>query len=178
MKRLLAISGSLRRVSTNAALLRAMAGNVPDGIAVEIYDGLSDLPIFNPDREGELTPAPVLDLAAKVRAADGLVIACPEYAHGIPGGLKNLLDWLVSRDEIPFKPVMLLRASSRNDISHTALQEVLRTMSVALMPETGFAIHLLGKKPEEIASILSEPPMRREMTAALEKFAAWIDTAR
>ena len=175
MKQLLGISGSLRRVSTNAALLSAMAANTPNDISVEIYDGMGDLPIFNPDREGELTPASVLDLAAKVRAADGLIISCPEYAHGIPGGLKNLLDWLVSRDEIPFKPVMLLRASSRNDISHAALQEVLRTMSVALMPETGISIHLLGKTPDDIGRILAAPDRRREMTASLEKFAAWID---
>lgn len=116
MKQFLAISGSLRRVSTNTALLQAMAGSVADDISVEIYRDMGNLPIFNPDREGELTPPPVFDLAAKVRSADGLIIACPEYAHGIPGGLKNLLDWLVSRDEIPHKPVMLLRASSRSDI--------------------------------------------------------------
>ncbi|MDB5524351.1 MAG: NADPH-dependent reductase [Rhizobium sp.] len=169
--RFLAISGSLRRVSTNTALLRAMASAAPDGIAVEFYDGLGELPIFNPDREGELTPQPVLDLAAKVRAADGLIISCPEYAHGIPGGLKNLLDWLVSRQEIPHKPVMLLRASSRNDISHAALQEVLRTMSVALMQETGIAVHLLGRKPDEIERILIAPEMRSSLSTALIAFA-------
>jgi NAD(P)H-dependent FMN reductase len=177
MKRFLAISGSLRRVSTNAALLRAMAENAPDGIAVGFYDGMGELPIFNPDREGELTPESVVDLADKVRSADGLIISCPEYAHGIPGGLKNLLDWLVSRDEIPFKPVMLLRASSRNDISHAALEEVLRTMSVSLMPETGMAIHLLGKKPEEIEAILAAPEQRADMVAALEGFALFVNNA-
>lgn len=174
MTRLLAISGSLRRASTNTALLRAMTENAPSGVTVEIYEGLGDLPIFNPDREGDLTPAEVIQLGEKVRAADGIVISCPEYAHGIPGGLKNALDWLVSRDEIPFKPVMLVRASSRNDISHAALQEVLRTMSTALMPETRIAIHLLGKKPDDIGRILSEPQMQQAMAAALTRFATWI----
>jgi chromate reductase len=120
--RLLAISGSLRRVSTNSALLRAMAGNAPAGVSIDLFEGLGNLPIFNPDREGDLTPQPVLDFARQVGEADGLIIACPEYAHGIPGGLKNALDWLVSRDEIPFKPVMLVRASNRNDISDAALR--------------------------------------------------------
>ena len=175
MKRFLAISGSLRRVSTNTALIQAMAGSVAEDVTVEIYRGMGELPIFNPDREGELTPSPVLDLAAKIRSADGLIIACPEYAHGIPGGLKNLLDWQVSRDEIPHKPVMLMRASSRSDISHAALEEVLRTMSVRLMPEPGIAIHLLGKKPDEVERILSEPAMRSNLSTALRTFAEWID---
>jgi NAD(P)H-dependent FMN reductase len=178
MKRFLAISGSLRRVSTNAALLRTLASAAPAAIEVEIYDGMGSLPIFNPDDEGERTPQTVRDLGNRIRAADGLIISCPEYAHGIPGGIKNLLDWLVSRDEIPFKPVMLLRGSSRNDISHAALQDVLRTMSAALMPEAGFAMHLLGKTPDEIGRILAEPEHRRELAAALETFAAWIDRER
>lgn len=174
MKRFLGLSGSLRRMSTNAALLRAMAANLPEGVALDLYDGMGDLPIFNPDREGEHTPQPVLDLAAQVRQAGGLIIACPEYAHGIPGGLKNLLDWLVSRDEIPFKPVLLLRASSRNDISHAALQEVLRTMSVALMPDTGLSIHLLGKTPAEIEEILAAADMRLALRGAVQRFMEWI----
>jgi NAD(P)H-dependent FMN reductase len=178
MKRLLAISGSLRRVSTNTALLRAMMKHAPNGIAIELYDGMADLPIFNPDREGDLTPAAVDELGRRVRDADGLIVSCPEYAHGIPGGLKNLLDWLVSRDEIPGKPTMLLRASSRNDISHAALQEVLRTMSVALMPEPGISIHLISKKPDEIETIFSAPERQSELHDALLRFAAWIDGAR
>lgn len=172
--RLLTISGSLRRISTNSALLRALAANAPPGIVVEHYEGMGELPIFNPDREGPSTPPAVLALATKVFEADGLVISCPEYAHGIPGGLKNLLDWLVSRDEIPFKPTMLVRASSRSDISHAALQEVLRTMSVAVMPETGFAMHLLGKKPQEIDDILAADEVKSRLSAALSTFAAWI----
>jgi NAD(P)H-dependent FMN reductase len=175
MKHFLAISGSLRRVSTNTALLRAMAANAPDDIDVQIYDGMGDLPIFNPDREGEETPQNVRDLGQKIRRADGLIIACPEYAHGIPGGFKNLLDWLVSRDEVPNKPAMLLRASSRNDISHAALQEVLRTMSVALMPETGISIHLISKTPVEIETIFSAGERKAELRGALTRFAAWID---
>ena len=174
--RLLAISGSLRRVSTNSALLRAMAGNAPAGISVELFEGLGDLPIFNPDLEGDFTAQPVLDFARQVQEADGLILACPEYAHGIPGGLKNALDWLVSRDEIPFKPVMLARASHRNGISNAALEEVLRTMSVRLMPETNVCIHLLGKKGEETAQTLSAPATQADMAAALERFATWIAT--
>jgi len=175
--RLYAISGSLRRVSTNTALLRTMAGNAPAGVAIDLFDGLGNLPIFNPDCEGENTPASVTAFAAQIAAADGLIISCPEYAHGIPGGLKNALDWLVSRDEIPFKPVMLLSASYRNAISHAALQEVLRTMSVRLMPEVALRVPLLGSTPEEIASILQDAALATEMAQVLRHFESWINAA-
>ena len=173
-----AISGSLRAQSTNRALLKALSSSAPDGMKIELDDLIGTLPIFNPDMEGDLSPAAVLAFAQKVADADGLIITSPEYAHGIPGGLKNALDWLVSRSEIPGKPMMLVRASGRSDISHAALQEVLRTMSVALMPETGFTVHLIGKKPEEIERLLRENGLLREMAEALEGFAGWIGAER
>jgi len=176
--KLYAISGSLRALSTNRAMLEVFRSSAPDGVVIEIDDLIGTLPIFNPDMEGDLTPAAVLALAQKVADADGLVIASPEYAHGIPGGLKNALDWLVSRSEIPGKPAMLVRASSRSDFSHAALQEVLRTMSVALMPKTGFAVHLIGRNPDEIERLLCEDGLLREMTEALEGFVDWIGTER
>jgi chromate reductase len=174
MIRLLAISGSLRLVSTNTALLQAMAGSTPPNVSIIRYDGMGDLPIFNPDREGELTPEPVLQLARQVRAADGLIISCPEYAHGIPGGLKNALDWLVSRDEIPNKPVMLVRASNRSTYALEALQEVLRTMSVRLMPEIGLTVHLLGKKTDEVERLLGSAELLDEARRTIGRFAGWI----
>ena len=173
--RLLGLSGSQRRVSTNMALLRAMAAHAPATIKVEITDLIGQLPIFNPDNEGALTPASVLALAGQIRAADGLIVACPEYAHGIPGGLKNALDWMVSRDEIPFKPVMLVRASTRSDIALGALQEVLRTMSLDLMPDVGFAIHLLGRASERMDEMFASADVQAEMLNSLTRFADWIN---
>ncbi|MES0038542.1 NAD(P)H-dependent oxidoreductase [Mesorhizobium sp. M0046] len=95
---ILAISGSLRAASTNSALLAALAQNAPPDCHVSVYDGLGRLPIFNPDDEGERTPPQAAVLIDAVTAADGVIVSCPEYAHGVPGGLKNVLDWLVSRD--------------------------------------------------------------------------------
>ena len=172
--KLLGISGSLRRVSTNSALLRALAENAPAGITIEICELIGELPIFNPDCEGDLTPAVVEAFGRQIRAADGLIFACPEYAHGIPGGLKNALDWMVSRDEIPGKPAMLVRASTRSDHAFSALQEVLRTMSLRLMPEVGFAVHLLGKTAERMEDELSAAGARDGMRQALARFDAFI----
>ena len=161
--RLLGISGSLRRVSTNTALLRALAENAPAGVALDISGLIGELPIFNPDREGEFTPPAVEAFGRSIREADGLVFASPEYAHGIPGGIKNALDWMVSRDEIPDKPALIVRASTRSDYALSALQEVLRTMSLKLKPEIGFSVHLLGKAAERMDEILSAPEARDEM---------------
>lgn len=172
--KLLGISGSLRRVSTNTALLRALAANAPAGVTLDISDLLGELPIFNPDREGDLTPETVEAFGRSIREADGLVISCPEYAHGIPGGIKNALDWMVSRDEIPHKPALLVRASTRSDHALGALQEVLRTMSLRLKPDVGFAVHLLGKAAERMDEILSAPEARDGMRHTLEDFRDWI----
>ncbi|MGR6467864.1 NADPH-dependent FMN reductase [Rhizobium sp. PAMB 3182] len=139
------MSGSLRAASSNTALLKALAVHAPADVEIELCDLVGTLPIFNPDLEGEKTPAPVIALARNVNAADGLIIACPEYAHGIPGGLKNALDWLVSRDEIPFKPVMLAHASHRGQFVLEALSEVLRTMSLAIVEDAFLQVPLLGK---------------------------------
>ena len=176
--KLLGISGSLRRVSTNSALLRALAENAPADVTLEISELIGALPIFNPDREGELTPAAVDAFGRSIREADGLVFACPEYAHGIPGGIKNALDWMVSRDEIPNKPALIVRASTRSDFALSALQEVLRTMSLKLKPEVGFSAHLLGKAAERMDEILSAPEARDEMRRTLADFCAWIRAAR
>lgn len=116
-------------------------------------------------------PASVLALAAKIRAADGLIVSSPEYAHGIPGGLKNAVDWLVSRDEIPHKPVMLVHASHRGDDALAALTEVLKTISVRLMDESFFRINLLGKSPEQRAAVLAEPEVQAMLSEKLRRFA-------
>lgn len=172
--RILAISGSLREQSTNTALLRAFMRHAPDGIVVELLEKIDHLPLFNPDLEAD-TPQAVLDFAARVARCDGLVIASPEYAHGIPGALKNALDWLVSRFEIPDKPVMLVHASTRGAFVREHLSEVLRTMSCRLFPGT-FERHLISKGPTEIDAQLAEETCRREMAEALSAFQAFVES--
>jgi chromate reductase len=171
---LLAISGSLRAASTNAALVAALAENAPAGCRVTVYDGLGRLPIFNPDDEGERTPAEASRLIDAVAGADGVIVSCPEYAHGVPGGLKNGLDWLVSRDAAIDKPAMLVHASPRSLFARAALAEIMRTMSFALYEDVALEIVLLGKKPPEIEAILAEPANVLAMRNALTAFADFI----
>ena len=105
---IVAISGSTRSGSSNTALLKALSTYAPSGIGVELYSGLQTLPIFSPDLENTKTPEDILELCKLIADADGLVISSPEYVHAIPGGLKNAIDWLVSREEIIRKPIALI----------------------------------------------------------------------
>jgi chromate reductase len=133
--RLLAISGSLRRASTNTALLRGLAAMAAPLAQVTVFEGLGDLPIFNPDNEGDATPDTVRAFAEAVAVADGIVISCPEYVHALPGGFKNALDWIVSRSEIIGKPIALLHASHRGEDVLADLRRVLSTVSDGFAPE-------------------------------------------
>ncbi|MFC3675626.1 NADPH-dependent FMN reductase [Ferrovibrio xuzhouensis] len=172
--RLLALSGSLRAASTNTALLRAAAAAAPAGMTVEIYDGLGRLPVFNPDDdEGPgPAPAPVADFRRRLGAADALLVACPEYAHGVPGGLKNALDWVVASGELVDKPAALLHASPRSAVSRAALAEILVTMSVRLVNTDLVTLPLLGLGPAELAALLDRPDSRERLRQALAGFAA------
>jgi chromate reductase len=103
---IVAISGSLKQSSANSALIRALAASAPQH--VEVWDELGDLPHFSPDTDGGTA---VASLRAAVTRADALVIATPEYAGGMPGSLKNALDWLVGTGELYEKPVAVMSSA-------------------------------------------------------------------
>jgi chromate reductase len=91
---ILAISGSLREKSLNTALLRAAQKHAPDGVSVTLYPGLAEVPSYNGDLDNDQDlPAAVADLRSAITAADGLLIATPEYNYSVPGVLKNAIDW-------------------------------------------------------------------------------------
>jgi len=165
---ILAISGSLRAQSSNTELLKAAALVAPESIRVTLYAGLGALPPFNPDLDGEsaVAPAPVADLRARVAAADGLVVSSPEYAHGVPGVLKNALDWLVSSPAIVGKRIGLFNASPRSHHAHESLAETLRTMSAEIVPGSSVSFPLLGPR-REAAEIAADEVLRARLRSAL-----------
>ena len=119
-----AISGSLKQSSANTALVRALAAASPEH--VEVWDGLGDLPHFTPDDDGG---GPVASLRAAVTRADALFIATPEYAGGMPGSLKNALDWLVGTGELYGKPVAIASAApslERGENARKWVEDVVR----------------------------------------------------
>ena len=167
--RLLAISGSLRRASTNTAALEALAKLAPEGVKVLVYRELADLPPFNPDNdiEDRRKPEPVETLRALVGASDALVIAAPEYAHGVPGALKNALDWLVASETFAGKPVALVNTSPRAFHAQASLRETLATMAARVVPEA-FAALSLGAKLVTADEILADPANARRLTEAID----------
>ena len=140
--KLLALSGSLRTDSYNTAAIQALQALAPENVEIAIGE-IGNLPLFNPDRESE--PIPTLTkLKSGLKAASGLIISSPEYAHGISGPMKNALDWLVSGEEFPYVPIMLINTSPRASHALVALKEVLRTMSGNVIEESFVSIPLLG----------------------------------
>jgi len=129
--KIIAISGSLRAKSSNTAILHAAARVAPPEMEIVFYEGLGALPHFNPDLdvEGAVPPPLVGELRELLDAADGVLICSPEYAYGVPGSLKNLLDWLVSSGELVGKPVLLVNAASGGGATAQAsLVQTLRAM--------------------------------------------------
>jgi len=167
--RIFAISGSLRAVSSNTSLLRAAAALAPEGVEVTLYGGLGDLPHFNPDLEDSEPPV-VTDLRVQIRAADGILISSPEYAHGVPGVLKNALDWLVGGSEIVGKPIALWNASPRATHAQASLAETLKTMSTRIVPEASIALPLLARQIDAVG-IAEDPELAGPLRAALAAFA-------
>jgi NAD(P)H-dependent FMN reductase len=167
--RLLAICGSLRTHSSNGELLRALARTAAPDVDVEIYDGLVTLPHFNPDldQDGMTLPAPVQELRRKIADADGLVISSPEYAHGVPGALKNALDWLVSGPEMVYKPIGLLNPSPRSVHAQASLAETLRTMSTTLVDGACIALPISGRGLDA-DGIVANAELRARLEEVLE----------
>jgi len=169
MTTILAISGSLRVRSTNTEVLRALQRLAPGSVEVVLYSGLGGLPHFNPDldREGMEVPPAVRAFRDLIGVAVGILICSPEYAHGVPGVLKNALDWLVSAPEIVHKPIGLLNASPRSTHAQVSLAETLRTMSTRLVPGASIPLPLEDRRLAA-AEIAADPELAAALRDALE----------
>ncbi|MEE1656925.1 NADPH-dependent FMN reductase [Microvirga sp. CF3062] len=142
---ILAISGSLRAASSNSRVICALREVAEWNVEVLIYEGLDKLPHFNPDLDGDEPPQEVARLRQLVGTASALVIASPEYAHGIPGVLKNALDWLVASSEFLDMPIALINTSPRATHAQAQLIEVLTTMAGHVQPQASVTLDRLGE---------------------------------
>jgi len=176
MINILAISGSLRSTSSNTNILKAVAMLAPDDIAISLYTGLADLPHFNPELESSL-PQSVAHFRSLLQATDAVLICSPEYAHGVPGSLKNALDWVVSSGEFVYKPVALLNASPASTHAEASLLETLRVMTATIIEDACIRVPLMGRKLDA-AGIVADPQLSQLLMQNLSVFAKGIETTR
>ena len=166
--RLLAISGSLRAASSNTAVVQAVARLAPAAVMIELYQQLGELPHFNPDFDNERLPPIVAEFRALIGAVDGVLISSPEYARGVPGTLKNALDWLVGSFEFPNKFVALINVSPRATHAQASLTTTLETMSARIVADGCVTLPLLGTTlgaGEIVANAELAEPLRRALAA-------------
>jgi chromate reductase, NAD(P)H dehydrogenase (quinone) len=164
--KVLAISGSLRAASLNSMLLRATARLAPAAMTVRIYPSLDGIPLFNPDIEAS-DPEPVRKLREAICDSHALIVASPEYAHGITGVLKNALDWMVGTEAFVYKPVAIFNASPRSMHADAALREVLSVLSAVVVEHASIAIQIRGSGLDE-NGIVDDPARADAIRQALE----------
>jgi chromate reductase len=177
--RVLGIAGSLRAGSFNRALLRAATEVAPDGMEIRIFEGLAAVPLYDADVEAKGDPEPVVALKAAIRGADALLIATPEYNYGVPGVLKNAIDWASrppGRSVLNGKPAAIMGASP-GGMGTARAQLALRQSFVftdtraVLRPEV-----LVARAHEKIDAQgrLTDDTTRGFIRDLLEALAAWV----
>ncbi|WP_183559283.1 NADPH-dependent FMN reductase [Mucilaginibacter sp. SP1R1] len=166
---LLAISGSLRSGSSNHNILKYLGSIIPANINYTIYNGLAQIPAFDPGLDTEDAPASVTELRHLLANADGIVICTPEYAFGVPGSLKNMLDWLVSSSSLVDKPVALITASLGGEHAHASLLLTLGALSVKVVDGATLVISFIRSKMGADGSI-ADKQTQNSVDAAFKAF--------
>lgn len=127
-KKILAISGSTRKNSSNESILKFIIGNYSHLFDMEIFDGIDKLPHFNPDLDNENPPDLIKRFRSQIEQADGILICTPEYVFSIPGSLKNAIEWNVSTTLFSNKPIAFIVASASGEKAFESLDRVMTTI--------------------------------------------------
>lgn len=152
-KQIFAISGSLRSGSSNHNILNYLKSLAPQDVSFNIYDGLATIPPFDPGNDNDAPPESVMKFRNLIADADGIIICTPEYAFGIPGQLKNALDWTVSSGSFSGKSTALITASTGGENAHTALLKVLGAIDASLADDTTLLISYIRSKMDATGNI-------------------------
>ena len=180
--RILGFAGSLRRGSYNRALLAAAVELAPAGMLIETFD-LRDIPLYDGDVEAEGDPPGVARFKAAIAAADGLLMVTPEYNHGVPGVMKNAVDW-ASRPPrsapLAGKPVALLGASpgiTGSARGQSQLRQAFEFTDSYCMPQPEYLLFRAHEKIDA-GGRLTDEPSRAHLAKFLAAFAAWVERFR
>ena len=145
-----AMSGSLREGSSNTEILNLLRPLFPKNTELLIYPGIGKLPHYNPDMDQDNEPHAVKEMRGMIARSNMVIISTPEYAHGIPGSLKNALDWCVSTTVLENKPIGLIFGSTSLSLfAQDALVEVLKTMNGNVVPDAVINIPGIRAKMED-----------------------------
>ena len=178
----LGFAGSLRRGSFNRGLIRAAAASAPSGVIVEIYD-LADIPLYNQDVEDAGEPDAVVAWKRAIRSADALLVATPEYNHGIPGVLKNAIDW-ASRPRMTSplrdKPVAVTGASPGTGSTARAqaqLRETFVFTGACVMPQPELMVGAAASHFDDDGNLI-DPEIQASLVELVAALRSWTDRLR
>jgi NAD(P)H-dependent FMN reductase len=178
--RVIALSGSLRKASSNTALLRAAAAAAPEGVTIDVRT-LHGIPVYDGDEEARGVPAVVLELREAIKAADAVLIGSPEYNNSISGVLKNGLDWL-SRPSgegaktFGGKPVAVMGGTPGNGgtlLAQNALWAVLRAFGADVWWGGTLTVSQINKAFDEQGRLV-DAALQQRLTQFIADFAAQI----
>lgn len=156
MKKILAISGSTRKYSSNRSILEHIRKSYKDILKLEIFDGIDKLPHFNPDLGNDNTPQVVKDFREKIRMADAVIICTPEYVFSLPGSLKNAIEWNVSTTVFSDKPVAIIVASASGEKAFESLDLVMTTIESRIVEKSKLLIQGAKGKIGQNGEIVEE----------------------
>jgi len=155
-KKILAISGSTRKESTNQSILKAIARLYSENLEVEMYQQLATLPHFNPDLDGQEVETSIVTLRNAIQQADGVIICTPEYVFSLPGALKNALEWMVSTTVFSDKPVALITASGLGGKAHESLLLIMQTLQAKIGKDSTLLIQGASSKVNKTGDIVDK----------------------
>ena len=146
------VCGSLQASSSNLTLLRSVPTVAPTGVEFSIFDGVRDLPLFDPDLERDgVVPPPVAQWRSVVADADALMVASPEYGHSLPGSLKNAIDWLIGSGELDGKVIGVTASVNHEMRGQKGLAAVLTTLAAVSANVVGGTA--IARGPNEVEDL-------------------------
>jgi len=177
----LLVSGSLRRGSTNTALLRTAERVAPPGVAAVLYKGMDTLPHFNPDHDAPPLHPAVANLRATIRASDAILYSTPEYAGALPGSFKNLLEWSIGDEQsgsIYEKPVAWVNVSTGTGAmdAYESLRTVLTYAHASIVEAACTSIPVTRQDVHD--GLVDDPFIRSEIARTLSTLVVPVKTSR
>src|SRR4030095_4403096 len=158
---ILALPGSLRKNSSAAAVLEHIGSLMPADVNFTVFDGISQIPHFD---DSEDVPPQVSAFRQLLAKCDGVLFVTPEYAFGVPGSLKNALDWTVSSGELVNMPMALVTASTGGEKGHAAMLLILQALSANIASGASLLISYVRSKLDEKNQVKDIPTLNSMQT--------------